>query len=648
MVVGLAALTYALGFAAILITPPGSGVAIWWPAAGVSVLLYLLYRGPRWQALAYVGLLGFASNIAVGRPLSFALTDMVILMVEVWVVAWVLGRDGQRTHLGSMRGLGRFLLAVMAGAVTIGIEGAATLYWLVGLDPLASFGVLVLSHGSALVLIVPVALVPISRQPLRVRPSRAAEGIVQFAATMGFSLVVFSPTLPAPMLFTIFPLLAWAAARFRPLFVVVQLLAIALLVPTLAVLNGGPSGSAQGVIGAGLYVQLFMISSAVTMLFLSVTRSERDDLADDKERRAALLRGGFIGAQVGFLILQRHRDGGLRVLEANEVGEQMVRGHWLEPVIDEWLVSDVPDLNRELTLADGRSYQVFGSRTKNAHGERAVGVQLVEITQAILAREALARTAESERTVANELRELSRQKDDFVSAVSHELRTPITSILGFAEELEESGPDDTRQAADVIVRNSRRLADMVEQLLELGRMTAAKQSQAPGEASLDPIVANTAEEQQLTADSGRVSLELVLGTGNSCVAVDSATLGRIVTNLLSNAIKFTPSGGRVRMSTTVTGDSALLHVDDSGVGISPADRTKVFDRFFRSVDDAKLATPGTGLGLAIVRSLVEESGGQIAIEDSPLGGTRMSVILPLVSVTQSGDTDPDGVALATP
>ena len=371
MVVGLVLLAYTLGFAALLITPAGSGVAIWWPAAGVSVLLYLLYRGPRWQVLAIVGFVCMASNLSVGRPLSYALTAMVILIIEVWVVAWVLGRDGQRTHLGSMRGLGRFLVAVTAGAVTTGILGATTLYWLADLAPLATFGALALSHGSALMLIVPVALVPISRRPLRVRASRAAEGIVQFAATIALSLVVFSPALPAPVLFTVFPFLAWAASRFRPLYVVIQLLAIAVLVPTLAVLGGGPTGGAQGVIGAGLYVQLFMICSAITMLFLSVTRSERESLADDRERRAALLRGGFIGAQVGFLILQRHGDGALRVVEANDVGQRMVHGEWLETVIEKWLETDAPDLNRELHA--GRRLQLSSFRQSHSGCARRGG-----------------------------------------------------------------------------------------------------------------------------------------------------------------------------------------------------------------------------------------------------------------------------------
>ena len=106
---------------------------------------------------------------------------------------------------------------------------------------------------------------------------------------------------------------------------------------------------------------------------------------------------------------------------------------------------------------------------------------------------------------------------------------------------------------------------------------------------------------------------------------DETSIARVVTNLLSNAIKFTPAGGSIRLTTRVGDGQAILEVDDSGVGISRADRGRVFERFYRSNDEAKLAAPGTGLGLSIVRSLVELQGGTIEIADSPLGGTRFVV-----------------------
>lgn len=135
VVIGLSALSFLLGFASLYITAPGAGVAIWWPAAGVGALLYLLYRGPRWQVLALVSAVGLLSNLAVGRPLSFALTAAVILVVELAVFVAVLGQQRRGALLSTVRGLGRFLVAVLAAAVVIGLEGAVTLFLLAGIDP---------------------------------------------------------------------------------------------------------------------------------------------------------------------------------------------------------------------------------------------------------------------------------------------------------------------------------------------------------------------------------------------------------------------------------------------------------------------------------------------------------------------------------
>ena len=188
-----------------------------------------------------------------------------------------------------MRGLGRFLVAVLAASVTIGIEGALSLLVLVGTDPVVSFAALLPSHASALILIAPLALVPLPRA----RPSiaRRVEGIVQLAVTIAVGVIVFTPTLPVPMIFTLFPLLAWAASRFSPLFVVVELIVVAAIAPTIVVANGGPFGYAQGIDDPGWIVQLFMISAGITALFLSAVRGEREALATEKERQAAVMRG---------------------------------------------------------------------------------------------------------------------------------------------------------------------------------------------------------------------------------------------------------------------------------------------------------------------------------------------------------------------
>jgi two-component system, OmpR family, phosphate regulon sensor histidine kinase PhoR len=638
----LSALTLGVGVAVLSLEPPGDGVASWWPAAGTGVLLALLFRGPLWVPLAVIGLTGLTANLAAGRGVDYALVALVVLTGEAAVMIRLLGRRGEHARLDSLQGLGRFFLAAAAGALSVTVLGSVSLWLLAGLPPVQTAIALFLSHLSALLITPAIALVPLTRRRLAVKPRRIAEGVVQFTVTVVVAAVIFAPILPAPLLFSLFPLLAWAAARFRPLYVVAQLTVMALLIPALSLLIDGPFRGLPTVTQPALIVQLFIISVAITALFLAVGRSEREALLDDRERRAALLRGGFIGAQVGFLIARRDERGTVRIIEANEVGRRMTSGDWLEPLIDAWLRDRAGDLTQEITLANGRSYQVYASvagvRLSEDVDHDIVGIQLVEITDTIAARDALARTLERERAVTIELRELGRQKDVFVSAVSHELRTPITSILGFAEVIEDTGPPETKQAAEIIVRNSNRLASMVEQLLELGRVADPESHRQVGSADLDTVVRETVEEQARAAEKASITLDVDTGVGDREVMIERLSLGRVLTNLVSNALKFTPSGGTVHISTRVRGARAIVHVDDSGVGIDPADRPRVFERFFRSSDEAKLAAPGTGLGLPIVKALVESAGGSVAVKDSPLGGTRLAVELPLLPAREPQPT----------
>lgn len=644
---GLSLLSFLVGFASLSLTAPGAGVALWWPAAGIGALIYLLYRGPRWQVFLLVSAVGLLSNLAVGRPLSFALTGAVILVVELVVFVRVLGPQTEGTLLATMRGFGRFLLAVLAAVVTIGIEGAVTLWWLAGLDPVRSFVSLVPSHASALLLIVPIALVPLAlpRGERRLRAARVIEGVLQLTLTIALAFVIFSPLLPVPLLFTLFPLFAWAASRFTPAFVVSELIVVAAIVPTVAVLSGGPSAVAQGVPAPGIIVQLFMLSAAITTLFLAVVRSERELLAEDRERRAALMRGGFLGAQVGFLIVRAAAGRPLQVLETNPTAAELVERGWLPQIVGDWLDEPGGDLSREFTLPDGRTWQVFGSLVPSPRGERVAGIQLIDVSDHAAAREAMAHAIDRERAVADELRALARHKDDFVSAVSHELRTPITSILGFAEDLDELVDDRGREHREVIVRNANRLAGMVEQLLELGRMTAPNPVRSSGAVDLNRVVAEAAQDQCRTAGTMQVSIDPRLTDADPLVIGDENSVARVIMNLLSNAIKFTPAGGSIVLTTSIDGAEAVLTVDDSGIGISLADREHVFERFYRSSDEQKLTAPGTGLGLSIVRSLVELMGGTIDVGDSPLGGTRFTVRLPLA---EAGVAAPTSDAIGTP
>lgn len=236
---------------------------------------------------------------------------------------------------------------------------------------------------------------------------------------------------------------------------------------------------------------------------------------------------------------------------------------------------------------------------------------------------------ERERQVVHALRDLNRQKDDFVSSVSHELRTPITSILGYAEELEDTELDaDQTRFTRVIVRNSHRLAQLVENLLDLSRMSTQTDARESAPVDLRALVSECVEELAPLAHTAGVSLTAEFGNGSLAVHSSAADLRRMLTNLVSNAVKFTPADGQVWVgcSGDADGGGVLLTVSDNGIGIPPSEIERVFDRFYRSASAESL--PGTGLGLPLTKGLVDRLGGTIDLQSDGHTGTHATVALP--------------------
>ncbi len=623
VIVALVITTFGLSIAALALTVPGSNTATWWPAVGASVVLYLLYRGPVWQILVVIAVIAATSSLLVGRPPVYALWGMVITVSELAAFVAVLGPQGRNALLGTVRGMLRFFTAVIASSVTAGVTGALAFVLLVDANPITTFSALVPSHFSALLLIVPLALVPLPRH----REGTQLELVVQSAAiVLTLAALTQAQTLPIGAL--LFPVFAWAAVRFRPIVVTAQLAAFGFVAAAFVALNQDPFAASASDVSSALVVQIYLLSMALTTLSITAVRSERAELRAENLRRAGMLRGGFVGSQVGSVFLRRQPDSSSSIIEINEVAANLVDHRWVDPLIEAWVTSDADDLSTEVLLNNGHTVQVYGRRVPTADGESVLGLQIVDITDFVAAQDAMARAMSQQRRVAEELRALSQQKDDFVSAVSHELRTPITSIVGFAEELHEGAHDDQRQATEIILRNSLRLAEMVEELLELGRVTAPHPLRENRSVDLATIVAETVQDQSASATAKRVTVTVGLSAAPTIVQGTTNALGRIVTNLLSNAIKFSPDDGTVSLTTALRSDTVVLSVDDSGPGISDSDKPRVFERFFRSLDEEKRRTPGTGLGLSIVKALVESLDGRVDIGHSPLGGARVTVSLP--------------------
>jgi signal transduction histidine kinase len=258
----------------------------------------------------------------------------------------------------------------------------------------------------------------------------------------------------------------------------------------------------------------------------------------------------------------------------------------------------------------------------------------------LLVRVQLAARAEAEKTAERlsrseaELQRANEAKDEFLATLSHELRTPMTSIMGWAQLLdeEELDPPMRAQAIEAIRKSAKVQAQLIDDLLDVSRITAGKMKLEIGPVEIAPVVTEAIQTVQAAAEAKGVRLHPSFD-GRVSVSGDAQRLQQVVWNLLSNAVKFTPPGGDVFVRVGEENRQAVIEVRDTGQGIAPEFMPHLFERFRQADSGATRSTTGLGLGLAIVRNLVELHGGTIAAESSGVGkGATFRVKLPALKM----------------
>ena len=240
---------------------------------------------------------------------------------------------------------------------------------------------------------------------------------------------------------------------------------------------------------------------------------------------------------------------------------------------------------------------------------------------------------ESERHARAAAERASRMKDEFLATLSHELRTPLSAILGWAHLLRSKAsvtPAELAKGMETIERNARMQTQLIEDLLDMSRITSGKVR-----LDIQPVAPATFVEAALEtvrpAAQGRgVALLADIDPHAGTISGDAARLQQVVWNLLSNAIKFTPEGGRVEVRVARVGTSLEIAVADTGVGIEPEFIDHVFERFRQADASSTRHFGGLGLGLAIVKQLVELHGGTVSARSGGKDrGATFTVRLPL-------------------
>jgi PAS domain S-box-containing protein len=245
---------------------------------------------------------------------------------------------------------------------------------------------------------------------------------------------------------------------------------------------------------------------------------------------------------------------------------------------------------------------------------------------------------ESERFARSEAERASHTKDEFLATLSHELRTPLSSILGWAHLMRSRPPsaDELSKGLELIERNARVQVRMIEDLLDMSRITSGKLRLDVQPLFPVSFVQAALETVRPMAEAREVRLETTLDPSAGPVSGDPSRLQQVMWNLLSNAIKFTPKGGKVQVCLERVESHIEISVADTGAGIDPQFLGHIFERFRQADASTTRRFGGLGLGLSIVKSLVELHGGTVKAESAGVGqGATFTVELPLSIVHRS-------------
>ena len=225
-----------------------------------------------------------------------------------------------------------------------------------------------------------------------------------------------------------------------------------------------------------------------------------------------------------------------------------------------------------------------------------------------------------------DLKKLEQVRKDFVANVSHELKTPITSIIGFSETLLETGDDPalTQKFLSIILYESRRLQNLVHDLLELSKIEQPNYSIPLEPIKLAPLINESLPSLEKRAQEKEIELISAYKTPSTILG-DSSRIKQIIVNLVSNAIAYTPRGGQVRLEVRDQCNWVVMDVKDTGLGIEKHEIPRIFERFYRIDRARSRESGGTGLGLAIVKHLVEAHGGKIDVKSEVGKGTTFSI-----------------------
>ncbi|MCC6164742.1 MAG: MASE1 domain-containing protein [Acidobacteria bacterium] len=647
------------------------------PGVGAALGCLLLFGRQYWPAILLGRVIAFAFDETWrGAPLALAISSTNA--ITAWVGAWLLMRWG-RVDPGLTRLRDVLWLAIGGGlgSSLVGATLGVTALSLVG--ELASFGGTWLrwwlgSVGGVLV-VTPFMLAWGSgeRFPQSLGYWTHLIGSVAATSVAGIWAFFFTTDIQVGT-WLVFPLLLWSSLAFG-----VRGATLALLPATVIGIAGTTMG--MGWLGANvepgvrtILLQQFAIAASFTCLVLAVVADERrgERAVRDREQRlqmalAAARSFGFdFDATTGRVtrtaecaeilgLSPEEAEGGTedayrRLLHEDDVAIMDAAGRALSPQSP--TVSFVYRVRRpdggivhlqETTRAEfdaaGRITRLYG-----------VTMDITDRRRAELEREKL---LARERAAREQAEQATLLRDEFLGTVSHELRTPLNAILGWTQILQAGPrtPDAWQSGLATIARNARLQAQLVDDLLDLSRMSAGRLRLDAQTVDLTAVVREAVLAVTPAASARQVQVQQDMPEAGALVMGDPERLQQVFWNLLVNAVKFTEPGGKVRVSIVQADGFWRARVSDTGQGIAPEFLPHVFDRFRQADGSTTRRHNGLGIGLSLVRQLVEMHGGTVQAASGGQGhGATFTVHLPISRDARGsldGSDAADGAAPAT-
>ena len=614
-----------------------------WPPSGIALAALLILGVRMWPAVA-VG--AFLVNLTTAGSIATSLGIALGNTLEAVVGAWLVGRLAHgRGAFERPRGIFAFTAAVLPGPAIAATLGMASLV-LGGFAPRADAAAIwitwALGDFTGTLIVAPLLILWTADHSTLALRRKPLEALALCVTLVGIALLLFGGLTPAawrqyPLAFLAIPFLLWAAVRFgrrEAAAAVVVLMALAVS----GTMRGFGPFAALPPPHSLLVLQSFVATMAVMTLVVAA-------LVRSREREGSLLQA--IIDRIPVMITMYEANA--RVLRLNREFERLTgwsteaaRGvdlmarcypdpayraevrTYMDSVREGW--RDVT-----MTTRDGRVLQTSWSNIRLPDDTRiGIGLDATE-----------RRRTEDERERARaEAEEASRVKDEFFAMLGHELRNPLGAITTALHVIDTGTPGDERsaRAREIITRQIRHLVRLVDDLLDVTRLTTGKITLARRPVDLAALA------RRVVAAVGATTPALELrgaADGAVWIEADETRLEQILNNLLGNAVKFTPAGGRVTVAVAARDGEAVLSVEDSGAGIAADLLPRIFELFVQGQSGLYRPASGLGIGLTLVKRLVDLHGGRIeAASEGPGRGSVFTVRFPLQAAPRAAADPP--------